>query len=55
VTDLAVARLVGHHLGLAVCGVPSLLVPYPRARRHREANGREVERVGGAEVVPRRS
>lgn len=53
VTDLAVARAgSGTVSELAVCGVPSILVPYPYAtEHHQEANGREVERAGGAEVV----
>lgn len=53
VTDVAVARAGSGTISeLAVCGVPSLLVPYPHAtEHHQEANGREVERVGGAEVV----
>ncbi|HET6714035.1 MAG TPA: undecaprenyldiphospho-muramoylpentapeptide beta-N-acetylglucosaminyltransferase [Actinomycetota bacterium] len=52
-TDLAVARAGSGTISeLAVCGVPSLLVPYPHAtEHHQEANGREVERAGGAEVV----
>ena len=52
-TDLAVARAGSGTISeLAVCGVPSLLVPYPYAtEHHQEANGREVERAGGAEVV----
>ena len=33
-------------------GCPSILVPYPHAtEHHQEANAREVERAGGAEVV----
>ena len=53
VADLAVSRAgAGHIAELAVCGVPSILVPYPHATaNHQEANARELERVGAAEVV----
>lgn len=53
VTDLAVARAGSGTLSeLSACGVPSILVPYPYAtEHHQEANAREVERAGGAEVV----
>lgn len=53
VTDLAVARAGSGTLAeLSACGVPSILVPYPHAtEHHQDANAREVERAGGAEVV----
>ena len=53
ISDVAVARAgSGTVAELAVCGVPSILVPYPHAtENHQEANAREVERAGGAEVV----
>ena len=53
VSDLAVARAGSGTLAeLSVCGVPSILVPYPHAtENHQEANAREVASAGGAEVV----
>jgi UDP-N-acetylglucosamine--N-acetylmuramyl-(pentapeptide) pyrophosphoryl-undecaprenol N-acetylglucosamine transferase len=52
-SDLAVARAgSGTVSELSACGVPSILVPYPHAtENHQEANAREVERAGGADVV----
>ena len=42
----------GHIAELTVCGVPMILVPYPHAtENHQEANARELERAGAAEVV----
>jgi UDP-N-acetylglucosamine--N-acetylmuramyl-(pentapeptide) pyrophosphoryl-undecaprenol N-acetylglucosamine transferase len=51
--DLVVARAGATTLAeLAVCGIPSILVPYPHAtENHQEANAREFERDGAAEVV----
>lgn len=51
--DLVVARAGATTLAeLAVCGIPSILVPYPYAtENHQEANAREFERAGAAEVV----
>jgi UDP-N-acetylglucosamine--N-acetylmuramyl-(pentapeptide) pyrophosphoryl-undecaprenol N-acetylglucosamine transferase len=51
--DLAVSRAGSSHLAeLAVCGVPAILVPYPHAtENHQEANARELERAGAAEVA----
>ena len=53
VTDLAVSRAGSGHLAeLSACGVASILVPYPHAtEHHQEANARELERAGAAEVV----
>jgi UDP-N-acetylglucosamine--N-acetylmuramyl-(pentapeptide) pyrophosphoryl-undecaprenol N-acetylglucosamine transferase len=53
VADLALARAgAGGVSELAVCGVPSLLVPYPHATaNHQEANARELERSGAAAVT----
>ena len=53
VADLAVSRAgSGNIAELTVCGVPSILVPYPYAtENHQEANARELERTGGAKVV----
>ena len=53
VADLAVSRAgAGHIAELTVCGVPSILVPYPHAtENHQEANARELERAAAAEVV----
>jgi UDP-N-acetylglucosamine--N-acetylmuramyl-(pentapeptide) pyrophosphoryl-undecaprenol N-acetylglucosamine transferase len=52
VADLAVARAgAGTIHELAVNGVPPILVPYPHATGgHQEANARELERAGAAEV-----
>jgi UDP-N-acetylglucosamine--N-acetylmuramyl-(pentapeptide) pyrophosphoryl-undecaprenol N-acetylglucosamine transferase len=51
--DIAVARAgSGTIAELAACGVASILVPYPHAtENHQEANAREIEEAGGAEVV----
>lgn len=53
VADLAVARAgAGTIAELTVCGVPSLLVPYPYATGgHQEANARALEKAGGASVI----
>lgn len=53
VTDLAVARSGSGTLSeLAACGVPSIFVPYPHAtENHQEANARELERAGAADVM----
>lgn len=53
VADIAVARAgSGTVSELAVCGVPSILVPYPHATEdHQTANARELADAGGAEVV----
>jgi UDP-N-acetylglucosamine--N-acetylmuramyl-(pentapeptide) pyrophosphoryl-undecaprenol N-acetylglucosamine transferase len=53
VSDVAVARAgSGTIAELATAGVPSILVPYPSAtENHQEANARELERDGGAELV----
>jgi UDP-N-acetylglucosamine--N-acetylmuramyl-(pentapeptide) pyrophosphoryl-undecaprenol N-acetylglucosamine transferase len=52
VADLAVARAGANTIHeLAVCGIPSILVPYPHATEgHQEANARELERAGAAEM-----
>ena len=56
VTDLAVSRAGANTIHeLAVCGIPAILVPYPHATGgHQDANAREVERAGAAEVYPDR-
>lgn len=53
VSDVAVARAgSGTIAELAAAGVPSILVPYPHAtENHQDANAREVERDGGAQVA----
>jgi UDP-N-acetylglucosamine--N-acetylmuramyl-(pentapeptide) pyrophosphoryl-undecaprenol N-acetylglucosamine transferase len=53
VADLALARAgAGNVAELTVCGVPSVLVPYPYAsENHQEANARELERAGAATVL----
>lgn len=52
VADLAVTRAGATSIAeMAVCGVPMILVPYPYAtENHQEANARELERCGAAEV-----
>jgi len=53
VADLAVARAGASNIAeLTVCGIPSVLVPYPHAAaNHQEANARELERAGCAELL----
>ena len=52
VADLAVSRAGASNIAeLTVCGVPMILVPYPYAtENHQEANARELERLGAADV-----
>jgi UDP-N-acetylglucosamine--N-acetylmuramyl-(pentapeptide) pyrophosphoryl-undecaprenol N-acetylglucosamine transferase len=52
VADVAVTRAGATSIAeMTVCGVPMVLVPYPHAtENHQEANARELERVGAAEV-----
>jgi UDP-N-acetylglucosamine--N-acetylmuramyl-(pentapeptide) pyrophosphoryl-undecaprenol N-acetylglucosamine transferase len=51
--DLVVCRSGATTIAeVTVCGLPSLLVPYPYATRgHQEANARAVQRAGGASVL----
>jgi UDP-N-acetylglucosamine--N-acetylmuramyl-(pentapeptide) pyrophosphoryl-undecaprenol N-acetylglucosamine transferase len=51
--DVAVSRAgAGHIAELTVCGIPTILVPYPHATgHHQEANAREVVRWGAAELL----
>lgn len=51
--DLVVARAGAATVAeVAVCGVPSVLIPYPYATgRHQEANARALQRAGGASVL----
>jgi UDP-N-acetylglucosamine--N-acetylmuramyl-(pentapeptide) pyrophosphoryl-undecaprenol N-acetylglucosamine transferase len=53
VADLVVCRAGATTVAeITVCGVPSLLVPYPHATgRHQEANARALQRAGAAMVV----
>lgn len=53
VADIVVARAGATTVAeIAVCGVPSVLVPYPYATaRHQEANARALQRAGGASVL----
>lgn len=52
VADLAISRAGASSCAeLAIFGVPSLLIPFPTARRdHQTANARELERAGAADV-----
>ncbi len=53
IADVVVAR-AGATTGaeIAVCGVPSLLIPYPYATgRHQEANARSLQRAGAATML----
>ncbi|MDQ3645043.1 MAG: UDP-N-acetylglucosamine--N-acetylmuramyl-(pentapeptide) pyrophosphoryl-undecaprenol N-acetylglucosamine transferase [Actinomycetota bacterium] len=53
--DLTAARSGGSVLELAAAGLPSILVPYPRATAdHQTANARYMEAQGAAVVVPDR-
>jgi UDP-N-acetylglucosamine--N-acetylmuramyl-(pentapeptide) pyrophosphoryl-undecaprenol N-acetylglucosamine transferase len=51
--DLVVCRAGANSVAeLAVCGLPSVLVPYPYATaRHQDANARALQRAGAAAVV----
>jgi UDP-N-acetylglucosamine--N-acetylmuramyl-(pentapeptide) pyrophosphoryl-undecaprenol N-acetylglucosamine transferase len=51
--DLAVSRAGATAIAeQSVCALPTILVPYPHAtENHQEANARELERAGDAEVV----
>jgi UDP-N-acetylglucosamine--N-acetylmuramyl-(pentapeptide) pyrophosphoryl-undecaprenol N-acetylglucosamine transferase len=53
VADLVVARSGATTVAeLAVCGLPSILIPYPYATgRHQEANARALQRAGGATML----
>jgi len=53
VADLVVARAGATTVAeVSVCGVPSVLIPYPYATgRHQEANARALQRAGGAVVL----
>ena len=53
IADIALARAGASSVSeLAVCGVPSVLIPYPHAtENHQEANARELERAGAARVL----
>ena len=52
VADLAIARAGANTIHeLAACSIPAILVPYPHAADdHQEANARELERAGAADV-----
>jgi UDP-N-acetylglucosamine--N-acetylmuramyl-(pentapeptide) pyrophosphoryl-undecaprenol N-acetylglucosamine transferase len=53
IADLAVCRAGATTCAeLAVCGIPSVLIPYPYATaRHQDANARALEHAGGATVL----
>ncbi len=52
--DLVVSRAGATTIAeSAICGLPSVLVPYPHAtENHQDANARELARIGAAVVVP---
>ena len=54
VADLAVARAGATSIAeLTVCGIPSILIPYPHATEdHQTANARELVRAGAADLYP---
>ncbi len=54
VADLAVARAGATSIAeMSVCGVPSILIPYPHATEdHQTANARELVRAGAADLYP---
>jgi len=54
--DVVVARAGASTIAeVTVCGLPSILVPYPHATaNHQEANARAVERAGASTIVPDR-
>jgi UDP-N-acetylglucosamine--N-acetylmuramyl-(pentapeptide) pyrophosphoryl-undecaprenol N-acetylglucosamine transferase len=53
VADVVIARAGATTIAeIAVCGLPSLLIPYPHATgRHQEANARALQRVGAATML----
>jgi UDP-N-acetylglucosamine--N-acetylmuramyl-(pentapeptide) pyrophosphoryl-undecaprenol N-acetylglucosamine transferase len=53
VADLVVARSGATTVAeLSVCGIASILIPYPYATgRHQEANARALQRAGGASML----
>ncbi len=53
IADVVIARAGATTVAeIAVCGVPSLLIPYPYATgRHQEANARALQRVGAASML----
>ena len=53
IADVVVARAGATTVAeIAVCGVPSLLIPYPYATgRHQEANARALQRAGAASML----
>jgi len=53
VADVVIARAGAMTIAeVTVCGLPSVLIPYPYATgRHQEANARALQRAGGATMV----
>jgi UDP-N-acetylglucosamine--N-acetylmuramyl-(pentapeptide) pyrophosphoryl-undecaprenol N-acetylglucosamine transferase len=53
VADVVIARAGATTVAeIAVCGLPSLLIPYPYATgRHQEANARALQRAGAATML----
>src|SRR5262245_54010620 len=52
VADLVIARAGGSIAEIAVCGLPSILIPYPYATgHHQEANARALQRAGASTMV----
>jgi UDP-N-acetylglucosamine--N-acetylmuramyl-(pentapeptide) pyrophosphoryl-undecaprenol N-acetylglucosamine transferase len=52
-TDLAICRAGAMTLAeITLCGIPSILIPYPyAAENHQEANARSLEKSGAAKVL----
>ncbi len=53
IADLVVARAGATTVAeVSVCGIPSILIPYPYATgRHQEANARVLQRAGAASIL----
>jgi UDP-N-acetylglucosamine--N-acetylmuramyl-(pentapeptide) pyrophosphoryl-undecaprenol N-acetylglucosamine transferase len=50
--DVVVSRAGASTIAeLARCGIPAILIPYPHARAHQQANAKAVESAGGAVIL----